>query len=153
MDILLILHDFLLSTWLFSMTHDLFHIVINSFMLSFLLRFIGKVGFTRSVVLSFNAHFFSFILFAIIAISFFTYSFTNAIVSSEMSEMSAADDIFRASLSVGFVYACLQSFFLLIFKDLTHLRVLHVLSITWISNMVTALISYVCIVVFIPQVL
>lgn len=149
MQLLPIISDFLLSTWLFSITYDWFHVMINTFMLSILFHAFLRMGASRAIMLSFSAHFFAFITYAVIAISlFFNYVTTNY-APSEVSETSKSDDVLLACLYLACVYAILQSIFLLLMHIRSEFPLRRIIEIVWLSNGISALLSYASIMFFI----
>jgi glucan phosphoethanolaminetransferase (alkaline phosphatase superfamily) len=145
--------DFLLSTWLFSVTYDWFHIIINTAVLSILLHAFLRMGTSRAIMLSFSAHFFAFVVYAVVAISvFFNYVLMQNVLN-EVSETSKADDIFLACLYLAFVYAVLQSIFLLLMHIRSESRLRRIIEIVWLSNGISALLSYLSIIFFIFPIL
>ncbi len=73
---------------------------------------------SRAIMLSFSAHFFAFIVYAVIAISLFLNYVMTHHMPSDVSETSQSDAILVACLYLACVYALLQSIFLL----LMHIR-------------------------------
>lgn len=149
MQLLPIVSDFLLSTWLFSITYDWFHIMINTFMLSVLLHAFLRMGPSRAIMLSFSAHFFAFVTYAVIAISLFLNYVTTSYMPSEVSETSKSDDILLACFYLACVYALLQSIFLLLMHIRSEFPLRRIIEIVWLSNGMSALLSYVSIMFFI----
>lgn len=149
MQLLPIISDFLLSTWLFSITLDWFHIMINSFMLSILLHAFLRMGTSRAIMLSFSAHFFAFITYVVIAISLLLNHVTANYAPSEVSETSKSDDILLACLYLACVYAILQSIFLLLMHIRSEFPLRRIIEIVWLSNGISAALSYVSIMFFI----
>jgi len=144
-----IISDFLLSTWLFSITYNWFHIMINTFMLSILFQALLRMGVSRAIMLSFSAHFFAFITYAVIAISLFlNYAMTNY-MPSEVSETSKFDDVFFACMYLACVYAILQSIFLLLMHIRSEFPLRRIIEVVWLSNGISALLSYLAIMTFI----
>lgn len=142
MHLLPIISDFLLSTWLFSVTYDWFHVMINTFMLAILLQAILRMGVSRAIMLSFSAHFFAFITYAVIAISLFLNYVMTHQMPSEISETSKSDDILLACLCLAAIYAVFQSIFLLLMHIRSEFRLRRIMEIVWLSNGISALLSY-----------
>lgn len=148
-DLLPTISDFLLSTWLFSITYDWFHIMINTCVLTILFQIFLRMGFSRAIMLSFSAHFFAFITYAVIAISLFLNYVITHHVPSEVSETSKSDDVLFACLYLALVYAVLQSIFLLLMHIRSEFRLRRIIEIIWLSNGISALLSYLAIMTFI----
>jgi len=144
-----IISDFLLSTWLFSITYDWFHIMINTLMLGILFHAFLRMGPSRAIMLSFSAHFFAFIAYAAIAISLFLNFVTTNYAPSEVSETSKSDDVLLACLYLACVYAILQSIFLLLMHIRAEFPLRRIIEIVWLSNGISALLSYLSIMFFI----
>jgi hypothetical protein len=150
--LLSIISNFLLSTWFFSITYNWFHIMINTCILIILLQLILRMDFTRAVMLSFSAHFFAFIVYSIIAISLFLNYVVTHYMPTDVSETSRFDDIFLACLSTACVYSLLQSVFLLLMHIHAEFRLRRIAEIVWLSNGISAFLSYLAIITLIlPQ--
>jgi len=130
--------DFILSAWIFSITYDWFHILINTFMLCILFRLILRMSLSRAILLSFSAHFFAFMLYLLLGIGLIAYRFT----SEDMTEAIATNDPLFASLYLGIVYAVLQSLFLIPLHVTSEDSTWKLLAVTWVSNILSALLSY-----------
>ncbi|HRN78433.1 MAG TPA: hypothetical protein PLU71_04285 [Candidatus Dependentiae bacterium] len=141
--------DFVLAAWIFSITYDWFHILINTFLLCFLFWILLGMSLTRAVLLSFSAHFFSFMLYLILGISLIAYRFA----SEDMTEAAATNDTLLACIYLGIVYATLQSLFLIPLHIMTEENTWKLIAVTWISNMLAALLSYWCIITIIEPLL
>ncbi|HJZ23617.1 MAG TPA: hypothetical protein VJ201_04125 [Candidatus Babeliales bacterium] len=149
MYLLPIISDFLLSTWLFSITYDWFHIMINTIVLSILFQFFLRMDVSRAIMLSFSAHFFAFISYAVIAISLFLNYVITSHMPSEVSETSKADDVLLACAYLACVYAILQSIFLLLMHIRSEFPLRRIIEVVWLSNGISALLSYLAIITFI----
>ncbi len=141
----LFLYEFLLSSWLFSMTYDWFHLILNTFVLCIFLSLIARVSVARSILLSFSAHFFAFMLFTIGAIGLFVYHIAIENMPSELTEVAATKDLLVSSLQVGLIYALLQGLFVGILHIRSELSVRKLLLSIILSNATSALLSYFCI--------
>jgi hypothetical protein len=141
--------DFILSTWLFSITYDWFHIMINTVMLSILFQAFLRMGVSRAIMLSFSAHFFAFITYAVVAISVFLNHAMTSYMPSEVSETSKSDDVLLACIYLACVYAVLQSIFLLLMHIRSEFPLRRIIEIVWLSNGMSALLSYLAITAFI----
>jgi hypothetical protein len=139
------LYEFLLSSWLFSMTYDWFHLILNTFVLCIFLSLIARVSLSRSILLSFSAHFFAFMLFTIMAIGLFVYHVAIENMPSELTEVAATKDLLFSTLQVGLIYTILQSFFVALLHIGSELSVRKLLLAVVLSNMTSALLSYFCI--------
>ena len=149
MSLLPMISDFILSTWLFSITYDWFHIMINTFMLSILFQVFLRMGVSRAIMLSFSAHFFAFITYAVTAITVFLNHAMTAYMPSEVSETSKSDDVLLACVYLACVYALLQSIFLLLMHIRSEFSLRRIIEIVWLSNGISALLSYLAIMTFI----
>ena len=144
-SLLIFLYEFLLSSWLFSMTYDWFHLILNTFVLCVFLFFFSRVSLSRSILLSFSAHFFAFMLFTILAIGLFIYHIAIESMPSELTEVAATKDLLASSLQVGFIYTLLQGLFVAILHIGSELSVRKLLLAVLLSNLTSALLSYFCI--------
>ena len=144
-SLLIFLYEFLLSSWLFSMTYDWFHLILNTFVLCVFLSLIARVSLSRSILLSFSAHFFAFMLFTILAIGLFIYHIAIESMPSELTEVAATKDLLASSLQVGFIYTLLQGLFVAILHIGSALSVRKLLLAVLLSNLTSALLSYFCI--------
>jgi hypothetical protein len=140
------LYEFLLSSWLFSMSYDWFHLILNTFVLCIFFSLIARVSLARSILLSFSAHFFAFMIFTLLAIGFFAYHIAVEYIPSELTEVAGAKDVLRSSVQVGFIYMMLQSVFVAILHVGSELSVRRLLLAVFLSNLTSALLSYFCIV-------
>src|SRR4051812_37581758 len=106
MSIFSVVSDFILSLWLFSITYNWFDLVINTFVLCIGLRFIVHMPMTRSVLVSFSAHFFSFMLFTMMGIGSLSYAlFSGSGVLCEVTESSVVtDDLGLACFGLAVLY-------------------------------------------------
>jgi hypothetical protein len=64
-----------------------------------------------------------------------------------MTEAAATSDTLFACLYLGIVYATLQSLFLIPLHIMSEDKTWKLIAVTWISNLLSALISYWCIIV------
>ena len=141
--------DFLLSTWFFSVTYNWFHVIINTCMLAILFQAMLRMKTSYAIMLSFSAHFFSFITYAVIAISLFIHRITTGHMPNEVSETSKSDDILLACLYLACIYALLQSIFLLLMHIRSEFSSRKIIEVVWLSNGISALLSYAAILTFI----
>ncbi len=147
MELVARLCDFLLSEWLWSMTFDLYHIPINIVFLFLGLTFIVGMRTIRALLLSFSAHVFSFAVFTAIVVGALKSGLEW--VPSAHSEQIPTQGLnfFYASMSLGAIHATLQSIFLLAVMRWSEHRTLSAIVVTWISNVLSGLISYAGIIV------
>ncbi len=118
-------------------------------MLSILFQIFLRMDVARAIMLSFSAHFFAFITYAVIAISLFlNYVMTNYL-PSEVSETSKADDVLLACVYLACVYAVIQSIFLLLMHIRSEFPLRRIIEVVWLSNGISALLSYFAIITFI----
>ncbi len=139
------IYEFILSTWLFSVSYDWFHLILNTFVLCIALGLIARVSSGRAIMLSFSAHFFAFMCFSFVAIGLFAYHIAIEFIPSDLTEVAGAKDILLSSLQVGAVYGVLQSLFILLLHISSDLVQARLFSAIWISNMISACLSYFCI--------
>jgi hypothetical protein len=139
------LYEFLLSSWLFSMTYDWFHLILNTFVLCIFLSLIARVSLARSILLSFSAHFFAFMIFTVCAVGLFIYHIAIENMPSELTEVAATKDLLISSLRVGGIYAFLQGLFVGTLHIGSELSVRKLLLAVILSNLTSSLLSYFCI--------
>ena len=145
-QLVIVLYEFILSGWIFSVSYDWFHLILNTFLLCIVFSVVARVSSGRAVLLSFSAHFFAFMIFALLAVSFFAYHVVVEFIPSEITEVGAARDILRAAFHVGFIYAVLQSVFIALLHIGSDLSLRRLLVAVWVSNLISASLSYFCIV-------
>lgn len=146
------IYEFILSAWLFSVSYDWFHLIVNTFVLCIALGLIARVSSGRAIMVSFSAHFFAFIVFMFLALGLFAYHIAIEFIPSDLTEVSAAHDILMACMHVAIVYALLQTLFILMLHIGTDLSYRRLLMAVVVANGITAIVSYFCITTLIGMV-
>ncbi len=137
--------DFLLSEMLWAVTFDWFHIIINTFVLLFFLKFaIGK-SWIRSLLLSFSAHFFAFMVYLGIVVGLIAHMLKWEYLPGNACTSPTPDPLY-ASLSLAFIYAFLESGFLVLIYIRSKQKVWPLVFVTFVSNIISGLLSYGCII-------
>jgi hypothetical protein len=137
--------DFLLSEMLWAVTFDWFHIIINTFVLLLFLKFaIGK-GWIRSLLLSFSAHFFAFMVYLAIVVGLIVHMLKWEYLPGNSCTSPTPDPLY-ASLALALIYAFLQSGFLVLINIRSKQRVWPLVVVTFVSNIISGLLSYGCII-------
>ncbi len=137
--------DFLLSTWLWHITFDWFHPIVTGIVMFCLLRFVMRRPRVPSFVMSSGLQLSTFgvfsgnIIFILIRWLGWHYQGLNAEEAMYMLNPLVP------SLWVGLVYALIQSLFLLIGRCLRRFNLQSFLVLTWVSNSIGAMISYMLI--------
>ena|ERR1700722_19144746 len=145
-SLIIMLYEFVLASWLFSVSYDWFHLILNTFLLCIMFCLVARVSMGRAIILSFSAHFFSFMCFSLLAIGLFVYHIAVEYIPSDLTEVAAAKDVLRACLQVGSIYALLQSFFIMILHIGSELSLRRLCIAIWLSNLLCGCLSYFCIV-------
>lgn len=114
-------------------------------MLAILLQVLLRMGVSRAIMLSFSAHFFAFVTYAVVAISLFLNYIVSNHMPNDISETSKSDAILWACIQLACVYAVLQSLFLLLMHIRSEFRLRKIIEIVWLSNGLSALLSYLSI--------
>jgi hypothetical protein len=143
MNIGVTIADFLLSEWLWSVTFDWYQVIIGIPVMFLLLRLFAGMRTVRALLIACSAYFVGFMLYFLIVSGILSYFMD---VKDMMAQSAIPINPFLASIRLGIIYALMQSIFLgCIYYGSTN-RIRAVVLVIWISNFLTALISYVLIV-------
>jgi len=127
-----------LCLWLFS--GGIYQTLVAFIFLALFLKLILKETWIHAFTFTLGAQFFSLIaLIGLYSIIHFGLGYTYVPVS-EVSEKSYS--VLYASINLGLVYTILQAFFFRMLRKYQHVRLHHILSFVFISNMAAAFFTY-----------
>ncbi len=142
MDFIQSFGDFLLNVWLWNITFDWFHPIVAGIIMFFMFRMILRKRRIPSVLVSVGAQLFTLtvlylvIKYGLVDMLNWEYEPMNA-----QYALALMNEVF-ATLSVGLVYAVLQSIYFIIGRFIWNYNLLAYLLIAWISNGIGMLLSY-----------
>lgn len=132
--------DFFISTWIWAVTWGIYHIPLNIIVMLFLLKFFGKFKIVPSVLLSFFSKIFAVTLYTLI-VFIVVFALGLSFVPEKIESLEVINTLL-ACISVGIIYSVLQSLFFLIVNRFYYLNLRITTLISFVSNMITALIIY-----------
>ncbi|HLE76315.1 MAG TPA: hypothetical protein VI521_00930 [Candidatus Babeliales bacterium] len=140
-----IIGDTILSSWIWQFTADWFHPVVAGIVMFFLLRITMRRSRSRAFLISLAAQLFSAGMLSIIAIGILVH-----IVGWEFDPMDPYEGVkcitvFTPSMLLGLLYALFQSILLIVGSFFCSFNLLGYLAISWISNGIGAILSYLLI--------
>lgn len=111
MNALAYIYDFLVSTWLFSITYDWFHLCINPIVLGFFLKKPLSKRRRSCLSISVMAHFCVWLFFTFSMIGLITCNIAYQWIATDITESLATNNLLLACFYVGLVYTILLSIF------------------------------------------
>lgn len=133
--------DFILSEWLWNVTWGWYHIPINIFVLLFLLKFFGGVRLVPSILLSFFAQLFSFLIFSAVTIIGPMYVLGLQFVPYDCYTNTLMHPLI-VCFSLGGIYFVFHLIFFAIINPFYPLNLKLMTLIAFVANMLSALIVY-----------
>lgn len=132
---------FLLNQWLWTITWGIYHIPLNIFFMYVLLRITNNMGKLHLFLLTVGANFFSAILYSAFVVGVLVFGCGMQYLPNQCPVMSLITRL-QASLSMGVMYALIQSGFFLLIPRKYSIYWLHALGFAILSNLLTGLMVY-----------
>lgn len=142
--------DFLLDKWIWSMTFDSYHLVVNLFLMAFLFRGMSHSVYTRSFLFSLVLQLFALGAFAFVVVGILHYGFGWEYVHPEVAELPTYNYVMRACFFLGIIYSIFQTLFIEGMHFYQPFVRRPYLIVIWMGNFVSAVISY-CLILFISS--
>lgn len=132
-----VINHFLLSEWLWSMTHGSYHVAINIFVMLTLLIFVLKMRTVPAVFLTISAHIVAVGVFTAFVVGVLMYGL-HITYNPETDHVYLIPNTFFSCVYLGLIYACLQSLFFAVVNIWYALRMHSMITIAFLSNSITA---------------
>lgn len=137
--------DFLLTSWIWNITFDIYHPIVTGIIMFCLLRMVMHRRRLESFAISTMLQLCTFGLFTAKVIfgviNFLGWQYEPLPAEEAMNMMHT----FIPSLYVGLLYALFQSLFFILGRCIWRYNLTRFLTMTWVSNFCGALISYMLI--------
>jgi hypothetical protein len=143
MNVIKMIGDFILASWLWQFTADWFHPVVTGIVMFLLMRMVLRRPRIRSLIISFLAQLFALAMLSIIAVGLLVHIFQWEFDPESLQQAQTA--LFYPSLGLALLYALFQTLFFLLGSFFWSANVRSYVVISWISNGLGAMISYLCI--------
>ncbi len=134
--------DFLVSAWLWNLTFAFSYVFIVGFLMALLFFFVARESLIRSLLLSFCAQIVTIILFSGVVVGLIIHLFNWQYVPGEISDKLTGIDALRACLSLGIVYALIQTLFFWVIRSYVKGSVITHIILTWFSNGIASFLCY-----------
>lgn len=139
--------DFLLAKWLWSMTFDWYHLLINLFLMTFLFRNVRQATLPRAILFSFTLQVVAFGLFTLIVVGLMFYGLGWEYVQPDLPQLPLPNYVMRACLWLGIIYSVAQTLFIFAWHAARPFARTPYLVVIWMGNFLAAVMSYCCILV------
>lgn len=147
MNGIILIGNFLLSAWLWSITFDWYHLIINLFLMAFLFRSMSHASYWRALLFSFLLQVVAYAFFTAIVVGVLHYSIGWEYVIPEAAPLPVANYIMRACLGLGLIYATIQTAGMFAWHLYEPFSLRPYLIIIWMGNFISAILSYCCILI------
>lgn len=134
--------EFFVSSWLWGMTFDLSHVIIDALLLFLLFRFLWSKGLFKAALSAVLLAGIAFIVHTIIALNISAYVFNWQHPGNQPYQLTSEHALMMC-MALAALYAAIQTFLILCWRLLKRFRILPYIVIIWISNGFAGLISYV----------
>lgn len=134
--------DLLLAQWLWSITFDWYHIVLNMIVFGGILMFVLNKSMMRASLASLGTQLFSFFTYTALVAGIMVYVLNWQYTPPEVPDFSSKDYILQACLFLGVIYSIIQTSLFSIARIFKPFRFAKVVAATWVSNIFVAFISY-----------
>ncbi len=145
MNLFKMLGDFILSAWIWQFTADWFHPVITGIVMFFIMRWVMRRPRMQAILISICAQLFALGLLSLIAVGILVQIFNWEFAAITPEEGITRIGAFMPSIGLGIIYAILQSLFFRLGSYFWPQNVRGLVVLSWISNGIGAILSYMCI--------
>jgi hypothetical protein len=135
--------DFFVSTWLWGMTFDLSHVILNCLLIFLLLRFLWTKGLLKAALCALFLSGSAFIIHTVVALHVSANIFILKYPVAEQPSQVTAEHALFMCMILAALYAIIQTVLIFAWRLLRRFRVLPYIIIIWISNGFAATLSYV----------
>ncbi len=135
-----ILANFFISMWLWLFVGGMYQLFVSFIFMVLLMKLIMRLNLVNLLFLTLGAHLFSFLMLTALygaVHSIFGYNYVSL---GEAYEKGYS--ILNACITLGLVSTVFQAFFFRMLRCYQHIRLHHMLSIVFLSNMAGAFITY-----------
>lgn len=134
--------DFLLSEWLWNVTHGIYLLPLSLIILFFLLKWVERLSAMRALLISLAAHLFSFIIFTGFVVGVLIFIMRLEYIPPQEVYHSDVCDKFNVTLYLGLVHVVCQSFFFFLMRKRFDIHLVRVIILSLISMSVASMIVY-----------
>lgn len=135
------LSDFFLSEWIWSITWGMYHIPINLVVMFILSKLTLRVANIPLLMMIIGAHLFGIVLFSACVLGLLGFSLGINYLPTD-SAYGQSYNVLNASLALGCIYGVLQSIFFRLLSYHYELPLGYLVIITLLSNMISAQLVY-----------
>lgn len=133
------INDFLLSEWLWSITWDWYHVPISIVIMFVLFNIALRINIVPAVFIALSANIYSFLVYTLL--SFGVLHYFLAVPVAEPASFTHIEPL-QACIYLGLIYTAIQISFFMLLKRWHNINVWHMVSMSALGNLLTALIVH-----------
>lgn len=130
--------SFILDEWLYSISHGVYHVLINVFVMLFFFKVVISLRMIPAVFLTLIVNIIAGVVFALFAMAMVYYIPVDKYAHTQQELYSSLVMAF----GLGTMYAVIQSILFVIISRIYHLNMHYAIIVAFISNAISALCVY-----------